>query len=88
MSKPSALVLPLVAADLGEDLVDLVADPYVVIRLEECLLDAPMLVLLDVAERLDVLHGHQKISSEIEASTALRREVLEIKEALHANGVH
>lgn len=35
-----------------------------------------------------VLHGHHKISSEIEASSALRREILEIKEALHANGVH
>ncbi|MBW1887803.1 MAG: chromosomal replication initiator protein DnaA [Deltaproteobacteria bacterium] len=35
-----------------------------------------------------VLHGHQKISSEIEASSALRREILEIKESLHANGVH
>ncbi|MFC2027597.1 chromosomal replication initiator protein DnaA [Chloroflexota bacterium] len=35
-----------------------------------------------------VLHGHQKISSEVEASSALRREILEIKEALHANGVH
>lgn len=33
-----------------------------------------------------VLHGHQKISIEIEASSALRREILEIKEVLHANG--
>jgi len=32
-----------------------------------------------------VLHGHQKISTEIEASSALRREILEIKEALHVN---
>ncbi len=35
-----------------------------------------------------VLYGHHKISTEIEASSALRREILEIKEALHANGVH
>lgn len=32
-----------------------------------------------------ILHGHEKIATEVEASSALRREILDIKEAIYNN---
>lgn len=49
------------AADLGQDLIDLLTYPYIVVGFEEGLFDSPLVVLLDVPKGLQIFHRHQDI---------------------------
>jgi hypothetical protein len=51
----------LAAADLGQDLIDLLTNPHIVVGFEKGLFDSPLVVLLDVPEGLQVFHRHQDV---------------------------